>query len=114
MFLDRGGSCEGMIYKLFDADEAGQLSQLLQGEIGSHEALESVRWVTVRTGTEKFQALTFYVCPSEFSSYVGQLPLTEVAHNIAQACGYIGSCAQYLSQTVSKLKAQLVGNSSGG
>lgn len=104
MCLDRGGSCEGVIFRLSESDALVHVNQLLQREIGSHEALDSVRWITVRSGHETLRALTFYAKPSLLDNYVGRWPLEKVAHNLARACGHVGSGAEYLYRTVSKLE----------
>jgi hypothetical protein len=47
--------------------------------------------------------LTFWACPAGLDFSV-KLPLARVAQILARACGHIGSGADYLFQTVSKLK----------
>ena len=37
--LDRGGRCEGIVHRLPDEDDIGQIGRLLRREIGSKEAL---------------------------------------------------------------------------
>jgi cation transport protein ChaC len=50
------------------------------------------------------RALVSYAHPARLDYYVKALPLDEVAHILARACGHWGSGAQYLHQTVSKLE----------
>lgn len=104
MCLDRGGSCEGIAYRLATGDEERSLNQLLQRELGSQEALESVRWVSARTPQGPIRALTFYARPCRLDTYVGRWPLTKVAYNLARACGHVGPAADYLLHTVLKLE----------
>ena len=104
MCLDRGGRCEGVAFRLSDAHCADELKQLLLRELGSDEAFESVRWVNVRADDQVIRAVTFYAYPSRLDTYVGKWPLEKVAHNLARACGHLGSGAEYLYQTVSKLE----------
>ncbi|QIG52457.1 gamma-glutamylcyclotransferase [Nordella sp. HKS 07] len=104
MCLERGGSCEGVVYRLAPSNEVHDLDLLLQRELGSHEALDSVRWVSARTAQGPVPALAFYAHPSRLDTYVGKWPLSKVAHNLARACGHLGSAAEYLQQTVAKLE----------
>ena len=104
MALDTGGRCEGVLLRLSERDLASQLDLLLQREIGSHEALESVRWIDVQSAQGVMRALVFYAHPAHLDYYVNSLPLEQVAHILARACGHWGSGAQYLHLTVSKLE----------
>jgi cation transport protein ChaC len=90
MCLDRGGRCEGVLHQLQDADIARQLWQLLYREVGSFEALESVRWIDVETGQGPMSALAFYAHLSRLSNYAGNLPAAEIAKSLARACGHWG------------------------
>jgi len=101
--LERGGRCDGVIYRLPDGDHAKQLGRLLRREIGGDDEMRTVRWITVETPTGKRRALTFWADPAGLD-YSVQLPLTRVAQILARACGHIGSGADYLYQTVSKLE----------
>jgi cation transport protein ChaC len=87
-----------------EQDLASQLDLLLQREIGSHEALESVRWINVQSAQGLIRALVFYAHPAHLNYYVNAQPLEEAARILARACGHWGSGAQYLHQTVSKLE----------
>jgi glutathione-specific gamma-glutamylcyclotransferase len=103
MALDTGGACEGVLLRLSEQDLAQQLHQLLRREIGSHEGMESVRWIDVQTARAKIRALVFYAHPAQLDYFVSTLPLEQVAKTLARACGHWGSGAEYLFQTVSKL-----------
>ena len=104
MCLVRGGSCEGIAYRLSEEKCRDELFQLLWRELGCEEAFASVRWVKVRTETETLRALTFYARPDRMDTYIGKWPLEKVAHTLARACGHVGSGAEYLYQTVLKLE----------
>jgi cation transport protein ChaC len=103
MGLQRGGCCRGIVYRLPDADHAAQLSRLLRREVGGHEEMRTVRWITVDTERGQVPAVTFWADPSGLD-YSVRLPLERVAQILARACGHIGSGAEYLFQTVSKLE----------
>ena len=104
MALDTGGRCEGVLLRLSEQNLVPQLDLLLQREVGNHEELESVRWIDVQSAQGVVRALVFYAHPAHLDYYVNSLPLEQVAHVLARACGHWGSGAQYLHQTVSKLE----------
>ena len=103
MGLQRGGCCRGLAYRLPDGDHAGQFGQLLRREVGGDEEMHTVRWITVDTEQGRLPALTFWADPSGLN-YSVRLSLDRVAEILARACGHIGSGADYLLQTVSKLE----------
>ncbi len=103
MALARGGRCQGVIYRLPDADLRGQLGGLLRREVGGKQGLRCVRWITVETDRGKLRALTFWARPTERDDAIKR-PLADVAHILARACGHLGSGADYLFRTVSKLE----------
>jgi cation transport protein ChaC len=101
--LDRGGSCQGMAFRLPSEDHSGQLAQLLAREIDANPPTNVPRWINVRTGQGLLRALAF-VAARDGSAYAGQLPPERVAHVLARAAGHWGSAAQYLFRTVTMLE----------
>ncbi|WP_044875408.1 gamma-glutamylcyclotransferase [Pseudomonas sp. LFM046] len=101
--LDRGGSCQGMAFRLPAQDHSGQLAQLLAREIDANPPTNVPRWITVRTGQGLLRALAF-VAARDGNAYAGQLPPERVAHVLARAAGHWGSAAQYLFRTVTMLE----------
>ena len=101
--LDRGGCCEGVIYRLPDNDHHDQLRRLVGRELGYREDVGATRWITVRTDAGPVRALVFYAGPRG-SDYAGKRSPEEVAGILASAAGHMGSCAMYLYQTVMKLE----------
>ena len=93
MALERGGRCDGVIYRLPDDDKAAQIERLLRREIDDHEAVASVRWVPVRTAQGRLRALGFWVGVTGRGTSLGQ-PLEKVAWILARACGHVGSGAE--------------------
>lgn len=69
MCLDRGGRCEGLALRMSDDDLAGQIRVLLDREVGSHEALDGVRWIDVETTDGPLRALAFYAHPHRLDNY---------------------------------------------
>ncbi|BCG93710.1 gamma-glutamylcyclotransferase [Mesorhizobium sp. 131-2-1] len=103
MALERGGRCDGVIYRLPDGEKPAQIERLLRREIDDHESIESVRWVPVRTAQGPLRALGFWVGVTGRGTSLGQ-PLEKVARVLARACGHVGSGAEYLYNTVSHLE----------
>ena len=101
--LDRGGCCEGVVYRLPDNDHHDQLRRLLRRELGYREDVAATRWINVRTDAGTVRALAFYAGPRG-GDYSGKRTPEEVAAILARAAGHMGSCAMYLYQTVRKLE----------
>jgi glutathione-specific gamma-glutamylcyclotransferase len=102
MGLRRGGRCNGMIHRIVDERRRALLVRLLRREVGCHEDMTGVRWLTVDTKHGKVRALAFWAEPVGLEDWV-DLPLPEVAQILARACGHVGSGASYLFHTVSML-----------
>ncbi|MDX8438661.1 gamma-glutamylcyclotransferase [Mesorhizobium australafricanum] len=103
MALERGGRCDGVIYRLPDGEKPAQIERLLRREIDDHESVSSVRWVPVRTAQGRLRALGFWVGVTGKGTSLRQ-PLEQVAWVLARACGHVGSGAEYLYNTVSHLE----------
>ncbi len=103
MALERGGRCDGVVYRLPDGDKPAHIEKLLRREIDDHEAVSSVRWVPVRTAQGSLRALGFWVGVTGRGTSLRQ-PLKSVAKVLARACGHVGSGAEYLYNTVSHLE----------
>lgn len=102
--LQRGGACTGVAYRMPEDDPRGRMLRLLRREIVYHEDLPWLRWVTVRAPEGPIRALVFY-CAPEGDPDVERLTLDEQAQRLALAVGHVGSCAEYLYNTVSHLEA---------
>jgi cation transport protein ChaC len=98
--LDRGGSCAGVAYRLPDGQEREELEVVWAREM----AAESYRaaWVRADTPRGRVWALTFLAGRIN-ERYVGRLPEAEIVEHLARAEGHLGSCAEYLDNTVTHL-----------
>lgn len=103
MALERGGRCDGLIYRLPDEERVLQIRRMLQREIRFHENVGMVRGISVHTQRGKKRVLAFWAGPSG-ERIASRLPLEDVAHIVARACGPAGSCAEYLFNTVTHLE----------
>ncbi|MGD1877554.1 MAG: gamma-glutamylcyclotransferase [Kiloniellaceae bacterium] len=103
MALERGGRCDGVIYRLPDEDRLNQIRRMFMREIRFDHTRDMVRWLTVRTAEGPKRVLVFWAGPKG-ERVMSRLPLEEVAHILARACGPIGSCCEYLYNTVAHLE----------
>ena len=101
--LDRGGQCQGVLYRLPpDAAEAN-LHTLLRREMRAKPAAHAPRWVTVQANGASLRAIAF-VINRNGGRYVCGLSLEEIADALAVAAGPVGSMAEYLYSTVRHLE----------
>ena len=49
MALERGGRCDGVIYRLPDDDRAAQIERMLRREVSAYENIDAVRWLPVKS-----------------------------------------------------------------
>jgi len=103
MVLEPGGSCTGVAYRLPDENQHEQMLRLLRRETASREGLHAVRWITAETPHGKVQALGFWT-GIKGPLRVEKQDHVRVAQILARACGHIGSGAEYLFHTVTKLE----------
>jgi cation transport protein ChaC len=103
MVLEPGGCCIGVAYRLPDGNDHEQMVRLLKRETASREGIHAIRWITVETPRRKVQALSFWT-GIEGPFRVEKQDHRRVAAILAKACGHVGSGAEYLFQTVSKLE----------
>ena len=105
MALDRGGACRGLALTLEPGDKAQQLDKLFRRELPYNPTANLPRWVHVETATGPVTALTF-VMNRASPLYTGPLSPDVVADVLAQACGYGGTGAEYLLNTVAHLESR--------
>lgn len=102
--LEQGGSCAGVAYRLPPDDPEGRMMRFLRREADYHDDVATIRWITVRDGDRSFRALASWVARRGDPSFL-RLPIMEQAQRLARAVGYLGSCAEYLRNTVLHLEA---------
>jgi cation transport protein ChaC len=105
MSLDRGGQCQGVIFRLPLEDLGAQLQKLVRREITVKPPNNIPRWISVETEYGLLRALAF-VMNRQSRFYVGKLSAEEVADVLSRACGHWGSGAEYLCNTVAHLEEQ--------
>lgn len=103
MALERGGRCDGVVYRLPDGDTVQQIERLLRREMTYRENATAVRWVPTMTACGPVRSLGFWIGPTG-GRIASKLPLDTVAATLARACGHMGSGAEYLYNTVLHLE----------
>jgi cation transport protein ChaC len=100
--LDRGGCCRGIAFRLDEKQVEEELLILWRREMlsGSYEA----RWVDAHAPEGPVRAVTF-VANRRHDRFTNLLSDDEVADRVAVARGPLGSCAEYLLNTVEHLEA---------
>jgi len=98
--LDRGGACKGVAFRIAASEARQELGVLWQREMfgGSYDA----RWVKLQTATGPIRALTFVVNRAH-PRYLKELSIEQTAALIATGAGDLGTCREYLENTVSHL-----------
>jgi cation transport protein ChaC len=102
MALDRGGQCQGMIFKIVDPVRES-LDRLIRREMTVKPSVNVPRWLTAQTSEGPVRVIGFVV-NRQVERYVGRLPLEDVADVLSTAVGSWGSCAEYLYETVVQLE----------
>ncbi len=100
--LDRGGSCAGVLFRIAAAEARSELLLAWRREMFT-DAYNS-RWVTAQTTTGPVRAVTF-VANRLYHQYAGPLDDHQIAARLATASGTLGSCREYLTETVAALHA---------
>ena len=100
--LDRGGACKGVALRIQADKIREELHILWLREMygGAYDA----RWVSVQAGGEQFRAITFVINRAH-PRYLGALSPQCAAAMIASGCGVLGTCREYLENTVTHLAA---------
>jgi cation transport protein ChaC len=102
--LDRGGTCEGIAFRVAARNARETLRYLRDREQVASVYREALVPVTLMSGERpEVMALTFLV-ERAHPSYAGQLPLAEQAHFIRGAVGRSGNNIDYLASTLAHLK----------
>jgi cation transport protein ChaC len=101
--LDHGGACKGVAFRIAAAQVREELGILWRREMygGAYNA----RWVNLKTADGPVRAVTF-VINRKHPRYVPEMADVETARLIHTGCGDMGTCREYLENTVQHL-AQL-------
>ena len=101
--LDRGGACNGVLYRLPPGQIDVNMTRLLEREMAWLPSSFPPRWVKAKSGDRTIRAITF--CMDRNSGrYVSGLSIERIADVLATAVGARGSMAEYLFATVQHLE----------
>jgi len=100
--LDVGGSCHGVAFRLPARSMREELSVVWAREMAIEGTYRPV-CVRARTSRGPIHAVTFAINRAS-ERYVGRLPEDELVERLARASGYLGSCAEYLHNTVTHMR----------
>jgi len=100
--LDHGGACKGVAFRIAAGQVRQELHVLWLREMfgGAYNA----RWVNLATATATVRAVTF-VINRRHPRYLPELSLEQTAALIATGCGDLGTCREYLENTIEHLRA---------
>lgn len=101
--LDRGGACNGVLYRLPSGAIEDNMTRLLEREMGWLPSPFPPRWVNVASGDRTIRAITFCI-DRKSGRYVSGLTIERIAEVLATAVGTRGSMAEYLFATVRHLE----------
>ncbi len=99
--LDRGGSCAGVAFKLNPKNAITELDLLWRREMITLAYYP--RWVKLHTNQGVKSGIAFVSIP-QHKNYAPPMSLDNEAEIIAAASGFIGSCRDYLFDTVAALQ----------
>ena len=105
MALDRGESCQGVLFQLPDEDLEAQFHKLFRREFTIKPNTNIPRWLSVHTEDGAMPALVF-VMNRQSLLYAGDLSPEDIADVLAKSCGHLGTGAEYLLNTVTQLEAR--------
>lgn len=100
--LDRGGSCQGVVFRVSAQDQPKVVDYLRARELVTNVYLETVRRVRLGTG-EHVRALT-YVVDRTHHQYAGALTADDAHLSVRSAKGQSGPNDEYVLNTVEHLR----------
>lgn len=100
--LDRGGSCQGLFYRIAAEAVDEELTLIWRREMITAAYVPT--WISGRTSAGPVKALTFTINHGH-QRYSGKLDEERVVTALASAEGPIGRCADYLFNTHEHLRA---------
>jgi cation transport protein ChaC len=100
--LDRGGSCQGVVYRIAGQRVPEFLPALWEREMPTGAYLP--RWLNCATAQGKVKALAFVMNRAN-PAYVPALPETDLVAVVRRASGRYGPCADYVMETARALRA---------
>ena len=101
--LDRGGSCVGLVYDVMEADWEQVIAKVRAREMLGDAYREASKSFLILENAERVEAIT-YVVRRQSAQYVPQMKSEELLHFINQGHGTMGSCRDYVANTIRHLR----------
>jgi len=101
--LERGGSCEGIAYRLAPHQVRDELTILWNREMLA--GFYKPQWLTASLRDGRTVTAVAFEVDTAHCQYCGDLPVEQQAHHIAFAEGRRGACRDYLANTVAHARA---------
>jgi cation transport protein ChaC len=98
--LDHGGACKGVAFKIAAGEIHTELALLWQREMFGGAYL--ARWVRLTTSQGPIRALTFII-NRKHPRYLPEISVEQTAALISTGCGDLGTCREYLENTIAHL-----------
>lgn len=102
--LDRGGTCEGIAFRIRPEDAGRVLDYVRRRELVTGVYRETLVPVEIMRGERQTVHAVTYIAERAHPSYAGQRPIAEQARLIAAGHGISGSNIDYLRSTVGELQ----------
>jgi cation transport protein ChaC len=103
MTMMSGGQCRGVSFEIDEREAEDTVRNLVERELPFVETGDDYRWIDLTTENGREKALVFWAGPTGEGIARG-LPPAEAAQMIARACGWLGSNAEYLRNTILSLE----------
>lgn len=104
MALDRGGQCKGMAFRLPEATLEEELHKLIRREMSMVPSAFPWRYIDTTTAEGPLRVLTFAM-NRRSTRYIAGLSEERLVEVLATACGFRGSMAEYIYNTVIMLES---------
>ena len=101
--LERGGSCEGIAYRLAPHQVQSELAILWNREMLA--GYYKPEWVPATLSDGRTVTAVTFEVDAAHCQYCGGLPIEKQAHHIAFAEGRRGACREYLANTAAHARA---------
>ena len=101
--LERGGSCEGIAYRLAPEQVRSELAILWNREMLA--GVYKPYWVPAKLRDGRTVTAVTFEIDTGHCQYCGDLPIDRKAHHIAFAEGRRGACRDYLANTAAHARA---------
>ena len=102
--LDIGGACQGIAFKVADADWPEVVDYLRAREQVTNMYHELTKPVQIVSDEARKVPALFYAVNREHRQYAGRLSLEDQLHHVRQGHGQSGSCVDYVLNTVQHLR----------